>query len=119
EHAQFRDLKNFLQLDDLLVLNNTRVLAARRFSDDHAIDFLFLDKLGPRRWKCLVKPGRKMRIGATAKIDNVLLRVEEILSEGERIVSLSEDVDLYMRGSMPLPPYIGRESDLADVDRYQ
>src|SRR4029077_4368387 len=72
EHAQFRDLKNFLHLDDLLVLNNTRVLAARRFSDDHAIDFLFLEKLGPARWKCLVKPGRKMRLGATAKIDNVL-----------------------------------------------
>src|SRR5205814_5046991 len=119
EHRQFRDLKTFLREGDLLILNNTRVLAARRFSDDHAVEFLFLEKIGPARWKCLVKPGRKMRIGATAKIDNVLLRVEEISSEGERIVSLSEDVDLYMRGSMPLPPYIGRESDLADVDRYQ
>jgi S-adenosylmethionine:tRNA ribosyltransferase-isomerase len=119
EHAQFRDLKNFLQLVDLLVLNNTRVLPARRFSDDHAIDFLFLEKLGPARWKCLVKPGRKMRLGATAKIDNALLHVEEILPEGERIVTLSEDFDLYAQGSMPLPPYIGRESDLGDVDRYQ
>lgn len=43
EHRQFRDLKTFLQPGDLLVLNNTRVLAARRFSDDHAIDFLFLE----------------------------------------------------------------------------
>jgi len=119
EHAQFRDLKNFLRPDDLLVLNNTRVLAARRFSDDHAIDFLFLEKLGPARWKCLVKPGRKMRLGATTKIENVSLRIEEVLAEGERIVALDEDVDLYAHGSMPLPPYIGRESDLADVDRYQ
>ena len=119
EHAQFRDLKNFLQPGDLLVLNNTRVLAARKFSDDHAIDFLFLEKLGPARWKCLVKPGRKTRVGATTKIDNVPLRVKEILPEGERIVVLGEDLDLYAHGSMPLPPYIGRESDFADVDRYQ
>src|SRR5438094_4479577 len=60
EHRQFRDLKKFLQRDDLLVLNDTQVLPARRFSDNGAIEFLFLERLGPRRWKCLVKPGRKM-----------------------------------------------------------
>src|SRR5205085_8075706 len=119
EHRQFRDLKSFLQSGDLLVLNNTRVLPARRFSDDRAVDFLFLEKLGAARWKCLIKPGRKMRVGAMTKIDNVQLRVEEILPDGERIVVLDEDVDLYMHGSMPLPPYMGRESDLADNERYQ
>jgi len=119
EHRQFRDLKSFLRPGDLLVLNNTRVLPARRFSDDHAIDFLFLEKLGAARWKCLVKPGRKMRLGATTKIDNVTVRVEEILPGGERIVALDEDVDLYSHGLMPLPPYIGRESDRADDERYQ
>jgi S-adenosylmethionine:tRNA ribosyltransferase-isomerase len=41
------------------------------------------------------------------------------LLDGERIVSLAEDVDLYAGGSMPLPPYIGRDSDPADSDRYQ
>ena len=60
-----------------------------------------------------------MRLGARAKIDNVELRVEEILPEGERIIALSEDVDLYAHGSMPLPPYIGRKSDVADIERYQ
>src|SRR5437764_7302702 len=98
EHRQFRDLKTFLQPGDLLVLNNTRVLAARRFSDDHAVEFLFLEKLGPARWKCLIKPGRKTRVGATTKIDNVPLRAEEILPEGERIVVLGEDLDLYAHG---------------------
>jgi S-adenosylmethionine:tRNA ribosyltransferase-isomerase len=119
EHGQFRDLKDFLQPGDLLILNNTRVLSARRFSDDRAVEFLFLEKVAPARWKCLVKPGRKMRIGATAKIDNVAVRVEEILPDGERIVTLADDVDLYADGSMPLPPYIGRESDSADSERYQ
>src|SRR2546423_4468235 len=119
EHRMFSELPEFLQPGDLLVLNNTRVVNARRFSDDQAIEFLFLEKLGPARWKCLVKPGRRMRLGATTKIENVSLRVEEALTEGERIVALDEDVDLYVHGSMPLPPYIRRESDLADVDRYQ
>jgi S-adenosylmethionine:tRNA ribosyltransferase-isomerase len=119
EHRQFRELKTLLRPYDLLVLNNTRVLAARRFSDDHAIEFLFLEKRSDARWKCLVKPGRKMRVGATTKIDDVGLRVEEVLRDGERIVALDKDIDLYKHGSMPLPPYLGRDSDLADNDRYQ
>jgi S-adenosylmethionine:tRNA ribosyltransferase-isomerase len=119
EHRQFRELKAFLQAGDLLVLNNTRVLPARRLSDDGAVEFLFVERLGPKRWKCLVKPGRKMRVGATAKIDNITLRIEEITDGGERIVALDEDVDLYAGGSMPLPPYIRRPSDEKDAARYQ
>lgn len=119
EHRQFRELKTFLHPADLLVLNDTRVLPARRFSDDGAIEFLFLQRLGPRRWKCLVKPGRKMRLGATATIDNAALQVEKITSDGERIVVLNQDVDPYAKGSMPLPPYIGREGDAEDAMRYQ
>ena len=119
EYRQFDELKTFLQPGDLLVLNDTRVLPARRFSDDGAIEFLFVERIGPTRWKCLVKPGRKMRAGATAKIDNVTLRVETVTSDGERIVALDEDVDLYASGSMPLPPYINRPSDENDAARYQ
>jgi S-adenosylmethionine:tRNA ribosyltransferase-isomerase len=119
EHRQFHELKKFLQPGDLLVLNDTRVLPARRFSNDGTIEFLFIDQIDPRRWKCLVKPGRKMRIGATAKIDETTLRVEEITPDGERIVALDEDVDLYIGGSMPLPPYIGRASNEEDEGRYQ
>lgn len=118
-HRQFRELKTFLRTGDLLVLNDTRVLPARRFSDDGAVEFLFLERLGPNRWKCLVKPGRKMRVGATAKINNITLRVEEITTDGERIVALDKDSDLYAGGSMPLPPYINRASDDKDAARYQ
>jgi S-adenosylmethionine:tRNA ribosyltransferase-isomerase len=119
EHRQFLELKNFLRSEDLLVLNNTRVLAARVFSNDHAIEFLILEKLGPARWKCWVKPGRKMRVGSAAKIGGVGLRVEEILPEGERIIVSETDIDLYSHGLMPLPPYIARESDSSDLERYQ
>src|SRR5213596_1313326 len=119
EHRQFRELKTFLQQGDLVVLNDTQVLPARRFSNDGAIEFLFLERLGPRRGKCLVNPGRKMRVGASATVDSVTLCVEEITSDGERIVMLNEDIDLYSGGSMPLPPYIRREGATDDATRYQ
>jgi S-adenosylmethionine:tRNA ribosyltransferase-isomerase len=112
-------LRTLLSPGDLLVLNDTRVVPARKFSDDGAIEFLLVERLGRARWKCLIKPGRKFRVGATTRIDDVIARVEEILPEGERIVTLDEDVDLYAGGSMPLPPYIGRESDAQDEARYQ
>jgi S-adenosylmethionine:tRNA ribosyltransferase-isomerase len=119
EHRRFRELKTFLEPGDLLVLNDTRVLPARRFSDDGAVEFLFLGRLNPTRWRCMIKPGRKMRVGSTAKIDDALLRVEKITEDGERIVAFERDVDVYAGGSMPLPPYISRPSDETDAGRYQ
>src|SRR6478752_6252734 len=93
EHREFGELKTFLQPGDLLVLNDTRVLAARRFSDNGAVEFLFLERLGSTHWKCMVTPGRKMRVGATAMIDGVCLRVEKITPDGERIVAFDKDFD--------------------------
>ena len=61
EHRTFAEAGRICGPGDLLVLNNTRVVNARRFSDDGKIEFLFLEQLGPKRWKCLVRPGRKMR----------------------------------------------------------
>lgn len=119
EHRQFRELTTFLQQGDILVLNDTRVLTARRFSDNGAVEFLFLERLGPKRWKCMVTPGRKMRVGATATIDDVCLQVEEITADGKRIVVFDKDVDVYAGGSMPLPPYVNRPGDETDVARYQ
>ena len=119
EHEQFRELKTLLQVGDLLVLNNTRVLAARRFSDNGVVEFLFLERIGPRSWKCMVTPGRKMRVGATTTIDDVCLRVEKITADGARIVTFDKGVDVYADGSMPLPPYVNRPSDETDAARYQ
>lgn len=119
EHRRFSELPALLAPGDLLVLNDTRVVAARKFSDDGAIEFLFIERLGPLRWKCLAKPGRKMRLGATMKIDNVMARVDEILADGERVISLDKEIDLFTGGSMPLPPYLGRDSDQEDDARYQ
>ena len=119
EHRKFAELGDFLEAGDLLVLNNTRVVAARRFSDDSKIEFLFLERLGSTRWKCLVRPGRKMRVGAAATIEGAAVRVEEICPEGERIVSLDREIDLWKGGMVPLPPYLRRQGDDDDVQRYQ
>src|SRR5947209_8092742 len=95
EHRKFRDLPAFIRSGDLVVLNDTRVLTARRFSDDGAVELLFLENVGHSRWKVLVKPGRKMRVGATTQIAGVGVRVEEILANGERIVELVKNIDVY------------------------
>jgi S-adenosylmethionine:tRNA ribosyltransferase-isomerase len=119
EHRKFAELGEFLSPGDLVVLNNTRVMSARRFSDDRKIEFLFLEQIGPARWKCLVKPGRKMRVAGVTKINGATVRVEEICAGGERVISLDRDENLFEGGSVPLPPYIGRPDDSSDVERYQ
>ncbi|HYJ05657.1 MAG TPA: tRNA preQ1(34) S-adenosylmethionine ribosyltransferase-isomerase QueA [Chthoniobacterales bacterium] len=119
EHRKFAELSEFLEPGDLLVLNNTRVVNARRFSDDGKIEFLFLERLAAARWKCLVRPGRKMRVGAATTIEGVAVRVEEICPDGERIVALEREIDLWEGGMVPLPPYLRRQGDQDDVERYQ
>lgn len=119
EHRQFHELPNFLSADDLLVLNDTRVLPARLFSDDGGVEFLLLERLGPDRWRCLTKPGRKTRVGAAISVAGTEARVESINEKGEREISLTHEVDLYSVGTMPLPPYLQRLSDAEDERRYQ
>jgi S-adenosylmethionine:tRNA ribosyltransferase-isomerase len=114
EHARFVDLKKFLRDDGLLVLNNSRVLPARHFSDDKKFEFLFLEKISSCHWKALVKPGRKFGKGAVTFVQGVRAEATEIFEDGSREIALSDDVDLQHGGAMPLPPYIKRP---AGIDR--
>lgn len=119
EHRAFSEVTRFTQPGDIFVLNDTRVVRARKFSDDGRTEFLFLEKLGAGRWKCLVKPGRKMRLGARTTISQTEARVSEVTATGERIIELERDIDVYAGGIVPLPPYLGRPSDAEDEARYQ
>lgn len=119
EHCRFADFPRFVEPDYQVVLNNTRVVNARRFSDDGKIEFLFLERLGPARWRTLVRPGRKMRRGAETSIGGVAVTVEEICPDGDRIVSLERDIDPWEGGLVPLPPYLRRPGDSEDIERYQ
>jgi S-adenosylmethionine:tRNA ribosyltransferase-isomerase len=119
EHRRFLELPEFLGPDDLLVLNNTRVLPARRFSDDGAIEFLFLERLDRARWTCLVRPGRRMRVGAAVRVAGKVGHVEAINAAGERIVAFEEEWNPHQGGLLPLPPYLNRQGDSEDETRYQ
>ena len=125
EHARFVDLKKFLRNDDLLVLNNSRVLPARHFSDDGKFEFLFLEKIAPCHWKALVKPSRRFGKGAATFIQGVRAEAGEIFADGSWEIVMSDDIDLQHGGAMPLPPYIKRPAIVGpryraeDEARYQ
>ena len=119
EHRHFRDFPTFLRADDLVVLNDTRVIPARVFSDDGRIEFLFLEMVRENVWKSLVKPGRKMRLGATVHIRGIAGLVIGIEPEGERIIEFDGPVDLDAAGELPIPPYFDRQVEPADSERYQ
>ena len=119
EHRAFAELREFVLPGDLLVLNDTRVINARRFSDDGAIEFLFLERAGERRWRCLVKPGRKMRVGAQTSVDGIAAHVEQICTDGSRVIAFESEPRLDTGGAVPLPPYMRRAADAEDQERYQ
>ncbi len=119
EHRLFRDFPTFLRPGDLVVLNDTRVIPARVFSDDGRIETLFLEMLRENVWKCLVKPGRKMRLGATITIHGTTGVVIGIEPEGERIIEFRGPIDLDAAGELPIPPYFNRAVEPADSERYQ
>ena len=119
EHRSFRDFPSYVRTGDLVVLNDTRVIPARVYSDDGRIELLFLEMVRENAWKCLVKPGRKMRIGALVHVREVVGVVVEICPEGERVIEFRGPVDLDAAGELPLPPYFDREVEAADAERYQ
>lgn len=118
-HRQFREFPPMLGCGDLVALNDSRVIKARLLTPDARKEIFLLESLGNNRWKCLTRPGRKMRPGAVVGIAGTEATVEEMLPGGERIVRFREAPDLEKFGHMPLPPYFRRDPDDADDERYQ
>ena len=130
EHRVFKDIIEYLNPEDCLVINETRVIPARlygtRMNDElnAPIEILLLKDLGDRKWEVLVKPGKKCKIGTeiTFGLNDILkAKVIDILEDGNRIVELEYDGILNEIldeiGVMPLPPYIHEK--LQEKDRYQ
>src|SRR5258708_10123641 len=65
EHGKFEDFPSLTGQGDLVVLNDTKVIPARLFSDDGRTEVLLLEREGEKVWKCLVRPGRRSRAGRT------------------------------------------------------
>jgi S-adenosylmethionine:tRNA ribosyltransferase-isomerase len=118
-HGLFGEFESHLRPGDLAVLNDTRVIPARLYSDDGKAELLLLERLGEARWKCLARPGRKTREGAELRFGGIGARVEAILAEGERVVAFERPPDLERIGHIPLPPYMKREDAAEDRERYQ
>ena len=127
EHKHFFDLPGYLRAGDCLILNNSRVLPARllghRLPGGGACEVLLLIDRGENVWECLVRPGKKMRVGAKVSFGEGQLvgEVVEELPGGNRLVKFSYEgifLEVLDRlGKMPLPPYI--KAELQDRERYQ
>ncbi|MBB5040532.1 tRNA preQ1(34) S-adenosylmethionine ribosyltransferase-isomerase QueA [Prosthecobacter dejongeii] len=119
EHRSFAELPQFVRPGDLWVMNNTRVVPARFFSNDGSREVLRLEPLTSTRWRCMVKPGKKFRLGHTVQIGEATGTVENILENGERILQWDREVDEATHGHLALPHYMGRDDQPADRERYQ
>jgi S-adenosylmethionine:tRNA ribosyltransferase-isomerase len=127
EHKHFREIVDYLNPNDCLVLNNTKVIPARlmgtKVETGATIEVLLLKRRENDIWETLVKPGKKARQGAVISFGDGLLTgtVVDVVDEGNRLIQFSyegifEEV-LDKLGEMPLPPYITHK--LQDKDRYQ
>lgn len=127
EHKHFNNILDYLNENDVLVLNDTKVMPARLYGQKEEtnalIEVLLLKEKTNNTWECLVKPAKRVKIGTVVNFGDGILKAEciEIKDEGIRVFKLIYDGILYeildKLGEMPLPPYIHEK--LEDKDRYQ
>jgi S-adenosylmethionine:tRNA ribosyltransferase-isomerase len=121
EHRHFYELGHYLNQDDLLLLNNTRVLPARLHADRGAIEILLIEETSPRHWIAIGKPGKRLKSGMILELDPLetsashspdknptpaKVEVLKTLEDGTRIIRLLGNFQLEDYGQLPLPPYI-------------
>ena len=127
-HKVFRDLPEFLEPGDLLVVNNSKVLPARivgvKQPTGAVCELLLLRQVKGDQWECLAKPGKRMQPGTKVSFGDGSLTavVDETMEDGNKYVTFYYDTEtLYEKldefGKMPLPPYITKQ--LEDQSQYQ
>ena len=126
KHTHFNEIIDELDSNDILVMNDTKVIPARLYGvkedTDAAIEILMLKEEKKDIWQCLVKPAKRIKVGTIVNFSNKLkAECMEIRDEGIRVFKLIYTGILYEildeLGEMPLPPYIHEK--LKDKDRYQ
>lgn len=132
EHKHFFDIIDYLRPEDVLVINDSKVIPARIYGhvkgrEDALIELLLLRQRDLDTWETLVKPGKRARIGMRLVFGEGILQAEvtDIVEEGNRIIHFTYDREKYESvyeilgeiGMMPLPPYITER--LEDKSRYQ
>ena len=130
EHRHFYDILEYLKPDDCLVLNNSKVLPARLFGVKEGtgakIEFLLIKRIDGDTWETMVRPGKRLKIGDRVSFSEEKLfeaTVKDYGEDGTRIVEFRYEGIFMERleelGEMPLPPYIERDNNSEDKDRYQ
>jgi S-adenosylmethionine:tRNA ribosyltransferase-isomerase len=130
EDRKFTDILEYFNAGDVLVLNETKVIPARlegvREKTGAKVEIFLLHRQADRTdtWHVLAAPAKKVKTGETIQInDELTCDVLQELSEGERIVLFRSNGDLEKAieaaGAMPIPPYLKRESEPIDRERYQ
>ena len=132
EHRHFYDVIDYLRPEDVLVINDSKVIPARLYGcvvgrEEALIELLLLRQREIDTWEALVKPGKRARIGMKLSFGDgrLLAEVVDIVEEGNRVLRFSYDHEIYQSiydvlnviGLMPLPPYITEQ--LRDNARYQ
>lgn len=129
EHHRFRDLPDFLERGDTIVLNTTRVFKARltgtRDSSGAPAEIFLLSDHDNGIWEAMVQPGAKLKPGRRVTIAaDFAVEIVSATARGTRMVRLhttlaseKDAIDRY--GHIPLPPYIERDDDAEDTERYQ
>jgi S-adenosylmethionine:tRNA ribosyltransferase-isomerase len=129
EHRRFFDICDYLRPGDVMVFNDSRVIPARlkgkRTGTGGKVEILLLRRKEANTWEALVKPARRLQIGAAVEImsdsgSDKKSITAEIIGTGEnglRVIRVSDEARLIEAGEMPLPPYI--HAPLADKERYQ
>ena len=131
-HKHFYDIIDYLEEGDVLVINDSKVIPARLYGhaegrEEALLELLLLRQHELDTWECLVKPGKRARIGSRSVFGGGMLTGEviDIVEEGNRIIKFEYDKEKYANiydvlsvvGMMPLPPYITER--LEDASRYQ
>lgn len=126
--GHFSEIIDYLKPNDCLVLNDTKVFKARLVGKKPTgaeVELFLLRALGSDKWEALLKPGKRMKPGATAFFGDGFLSCEVLNDLGDGIkevqLSYSGDFDLILDklGEMPLPPYIKKKLSREDEGRYQ
>lgn len=124
-HNFFYNILDYIEAGDCIVLNDTRVIPARLFGKKKTgavIELLLLRRISINTWECLVKPGKKAKIGTVIDFGDILKAVViEDLEDGLKVLEFTYEglfeAVLDELGEMPLPPYI--KEKLEDKERYQ
>lgn len=131
-HKQFKDIIDYLNPEDVLVINDSKVIPARLYGhaegrEEAMLELLLLRQRELDTWETLVKPGKRAKIGSKSVFGGGILTAEvvDIVEEGNRIIKFDYDREKYANiyeilnviGLMPLPPYITEQ--LKENDRYQ